>query len=69
MSDKPDSPLWTTPASKESAFPELADFDPGLIEQMAYEMENDPEFQRELRERLAPYETRVTAETLYKVLP
>lgn len=69
MTSRPDSPLWTNPASTKDAFPELADVDPGLLEQLVYEMENDPEFQRQLEKRLAPYNTPVTADTLYRLLP
>ena len=59
--------LWTTPASPQPAFLDLPDLTPQELEKIAREVAEDPEFQEELRRRLAPYQTRdLTAEELFR---
>ena len=65
---KPDSPIWTNPA------------DPGALshlewkgtqeelEQLFEKVRNDPEHKARLEKRRAPYSTKVTWESLHRML-
>lgn len=68
--------LWDTPVGDQPSFPGLAEHvkrleDPEFRERfmrLVKERQETPEFQEELRKRLAPYQTKVTAECLHTML-
>ena len=67
MSKNPTGPLWDNPASDEPAFPGLENVTEEQIREVMKTMDWEA-IEREIEERTRPYRTKITAESLYRIL-